>query len=260
MPDAPAPSATDELVNKLAAEIRKPAAAPPPPPRSRDEILRTLDEAGKQGAGKFAEEFATTVLMPMQGQNIRAAAQLNRRLTEKDPEVGKLYARYRDKVEARAAELGGDAYIAEKGLDAVVRTVAAEDPAYIEELAETRANAKLAEKEAAIVKAKADAEAKAKAEERPPVEGVHAGTVGAPSTPTPTEADEIAKIEVTRQDEEIARRVFRMTPTEVREQRHQIAKMEKKYGPLGLRQLGGVPIVSLSDCRTGNGQPHPEGD
>lgn len=254
---APAPPSTrddDALVKALAAEIRKPAPPAPAAPPSRDELLKRLDEAGKQGAGKFAEEFATTVLMPAQMQNVRHAAQLNRRMAEKDPETGKLYKRYRDKVEARVAELGGDAYIAEKGLDGIVRSVAAEDPVYIDEIADAR----LAEKVAAIEAAqKAKAAEEAAAGRRPPTETVHAGAAPAPAAHVPTEEEAIAKIEVSDEDATLARAIFRMTPTDVRRQRHEIAKMERRYGPIGIKQLGGVPIVELSTMRTGNGSPYP---
>ncbi len=257
----PAASATDELVAKLAAEIRNAAPAPTqvsPVSPTREAILKRLDDAGKEGAGKFAEELANTVLMPMQAGNIRVAAQLQRRSVERDPELGKLYKRYKKQVEARASELGGDAYIAERGLDSVVRSVAAEDPAYVDELAETRADEKVAKRDAeAKVKADADAATAAAATpKRAPTETVHAGYVPTPSAPEATEEEEIRRIEVSDEDVTLGRTLFRMTPTDIKKQRHEIAKMERKFGPIGIKQLGGVPIVDLASCRTQHG-PYP---
>lgn len=252
-PATPTALDTDTLVARLAAEIRKPAPATPP---SREALLKDLDEAGKKGAGEYTKALADNVLVPMQASNVRAAAQINRRIVEKDSAVGPLYKRYRKEVEARAAELGGDAYIAEKGLESVIRSVAAEDPAYVEELAETRANAKIAEREAAA-KAATEKEEQEKAARaaaaRPPVEKVHAGAAPAPSAPEASEEEEIKAIQVTDADADIARRVFRITANDVRQQRHQIAKMEKKYGALGIRQLGGIPICTMADI----GLPEP---
>jgi len=259
MPD-PTPSATDELVNRLAAEIRKPAAPPAPPAPSRDDLMKRLDDAGAKGAGKYTEELVSTVLMPMQGQNIRAAAQLNRRIAEKDPDVGRLYKRYRDKVEARATELGGDIYIAEKGLESVIRSVASEDPAYIDEIADARVAEKIAARDAAAAAeaAKKAAEAAAAAPaRRPPTETIHTGVVGAPAAAAPSEEEAIRAIEISDEDAALAKTIFRMTPTDVKRQRHEIAKMERKYGPIGIKNLGGVPICELRDMKTGSGAPYP---
>lgn len=269
MPDpaapTPAPSAADELVAKLAAEIRNAAPAPTsaaPAAPSREALLKRLDEVGKEGAGRYTEELVNTVLMPMQAGNIRVAAQLNRRSAERDPDLGRLYKRFHKQVEARAAELGGDAYIAEKGLDSVIRSVAAEDPAYMDEITETRANEKVAKREAEAKAAadKAAAEAAAATPARRPTETVHSGVVPAPSTPEPTEEEEIRKIDVSEDDARLARAIFRMTPTDVKRQRHEIAKMERRYGALGIKQLGGVPIVDLATCSTGTGAYPVDGD
>lgn len=254
--------ATDELVARLAAEIRNAAPAPvpvSPVAPTREALLKKLDEVGKEGAGRYTEELAQTILMPMQAGNIRAAAQINRRIVERDPALASLYKRFRKEVDARAAELGGDAYIAEKGLDSVIRSVAAEDPTYVDEVAETRANEKVAKRdaEAKVAADAAAAAAAAGAPRRAPTETVNAGTVPAPSTPEPTEEEEIRRIEVTEEDSRLARAIFRMTPTDVKRQRHEIAKMERKYGALGIKQLGGVPIVELSTCKTGTGAPYP---
>jgi hypothetical protein len=255
----PEPSDVDALAAKLAAEIRKGAPSPTAAP-TRESILKRLDDAGKEGAGKFAEALAETVLMPAQMQNVRHAAQLNRRVAEGSATIGPLYKRFKDAVEARATELGGDAYIAEKGLEGVIRAVAAEDPAYTEEVVESRLQARIAaiEAEKAKKQAEAAASAAAAAGARPPTETVHAGAAPAPASAAPSEADEIARIAISDEDAKLGRAIFRMTPGEIRVQRHQIAKMEAKYGVIGIKQLGGVPICELRDCVVDtNGRPYP---
>src|SRR5882672_9760698 len=208
----PEPSDVDVLAAKLAAEIRRGAPpAPAPAPASRESILKRLDDAGKEGAGKFAEALAETVLMPAQMQNVRHAAQLNRRVAEGSATLGPLYKRFKDAVESRAAELGGDAYIAEKGLEGVIRAVAAEDPAYTEEVVESRLTQRIAAIEAEKAEKQAEeaaAAAAAAGAARRPTDTVHAGAAPAPSTAAPTEAEEIAKIEVSDEDAKLGRAIF----------------------------------------------------
>lgn len=246
--------AINEVVSQLKRGAESIASAVPSAPRapanSPEAVLEELEKAGQKGAAEYTKALAEKVLTPMQLGYVSQMAAMNRRVAEADPEIGPLMRKYGKQVDEHVRKHGiGDAYLAQYGYSAIAKSVAADDPAYVEEKARVRADAMIAEWKAKNPTTKPPA--------GPAVETVHAGPVGTPPSATPSEEDAIKSIEVSRAEEELARRVWRMTPNDVRKQRYEIAKAVEKYGEFGLREIGGTPICSFADMRAGGTPENP---
>jgi hypothetical protein len=168
---------------------------------------------------------------------------MNRRMAERDPDMGPLMKRYSKQIDTKIRDLNiTDAYLSQYGYEGIARAVASEDPAYLEERATVIADKKIAERDAAAAKAAKPAPAA-----RTPVEGVHAGSVSAPRAPAATEEAAIRAVEVSAADVEQGRLLFGMSEDDIKRQRWEIQQQEARYGAFGIKQLGGVPICELSD-------------
>lgn len=251
-----------ELVNKMDsaaqrfedASAKATAPAPPEPeaPLTKDRLNEMATDENV-GVGGVLEEVGRKVLGPMAAQPYILQKKTNRRLIEKDPELGKLAKKHSKDIDKYVKEHNiSDVQLANEGFEPVLQAVLADDPEFQEERANKRADEILAER-----KAKADAEeAERKEKEGPtpgpvvrPSERPHVGAVAAPSAePSKTEAEEIAKIELDPDELEFHRRYFKMTPEQAKRARYERLKTEKEHGgPLGIKGLGGYPIASLKD-------------
>lgn len=248
-------SAVDALADKIregtaridaASVAPKPVAAPvAPAPVFTPETLVTLcEQAGlpKEAAGVFVE-FAKNVVAPIYSSQITGEAKRNKREAERDPETGPLMKRYAVEIDTIIRQRGiTDAYLAENGYTDIARLAAANDPKYFEE----RVAAEVAKRAPAVAPA-APAIIVPGVAPRPPVEGVAAAGAPQPAPAPKTRDEEIARVQVTREEVDLHRTVFGMTEKDLKKQKLEIAELTRELGPLGLKQAGGMPICRLED-------------
>jgi hypothetical protein len=232
----------------MEAARSRPVPATPAAPTKEPLRPADLDKlASEQGAGAAFSAFTNEVLMPMQAANVKTAVQFNRSLVQRDAELGPLMARYKDQIATKIKDEGiTDIYLAQHGFEGLIRSIAGQDPAYINELADK----KMAEKVAA-------ANAAAANQPKPPTptpprvasETVNRSPAAPPAAPNPAtdEAAAIAAIEVDPQQEQILGALCGMDKGDIQKQKHEIAKWEQRLGPLGVAQAGGIPICEFDE-------------
>jgi len=251
-------SAVDALADKIregtaridaaSASVPKPTAPPvaAAPVFTPETLASMCEQAGlpKEAAGVFVE-FAKNVVLPVYSSQITAEARRNKRDAERDSVTGPLMKRYDKEISGIIKERGiTDAYLAEHGYEDLARLAASNDPAYFEE----RVQAEIAKRAPAPAPAAATpAVVTPGAPARHPVEGVAPSAIP-PSPRAPRNRDEeIAAVQVTREDVDLHRTVFGMTEKDLKRQRLEIAEHERELGPVGRKQALGIPICRLED-------------
>ena len=231
---------TEAIKATTAAVAPKPAAAP-----SIDLSAEGLDRMAKeQGVGKVMQTIGQQVLVPMQDQAYDLAIKANRRLVEKDPELGKWAKKHKASVDA--AIKADPRRAAEDGVDGIVRSLRDGDSEFQNERVETEVQRRLVEE-------------RAKAPE--PVPGPYltpaprtpvdrpspVSATSATSTVIPTTlAAEIAAIPIS--DDEVTE-FRRLVPGGTREdiQIHRHARLQAQKDMTQYNRQGGVPICSLEE-------------
>jgi hypothetical protein len=234
---------TETIRQATAAAAPKPAAAPAVP--AVDLSAEGLDRMAKeQGVGKVMQAVGQHVLLPMQEQAYDLAIKANRRLVEKDPELGKWAKKHKAAVDA--AIKADPRRAAEDGVDGIVRSLRDGDSEFQNERVEAEVQRRLAEE-------------KAKAPE--PVPGPYltpaprvpvdrpapvSAPSASPATAPTTLSAEIASIPVS--DEEVAE-FRRLVPGGTKEdiQIHRHARLQAQKDMVQYNRQGGVPICSLEE-------------
>ena len=244
---------TESIRSATAAVTPKPAAAP-----AVDLSAEGLDRMAKeQGVGKVMQTIGAQVLVPMQEQAYDLAIKANRRLVEKDPELGKWAKKHKSAVDAaitrdrharleRAAIKADPRRAAEDGVDGIVRSLRDGDSEFQNETVEARVQQRLTEE-------------RAKAPEpvpgpyltpapRVPVDRpspVSASSPTSAAAPTTLSA-EIAAIPVS--DDEVTE-FRRLVPGGTKEdiQIHRHARLQAQKDMTQYNRQGGVPICSLEE-------------
>lgn len=231
---------TESIRSATAAVTPKPAAAP-----AVDLSAEGLDRMAKeQGVGKVMQTIGAQVLVPMQEQAYDLAIKANRRLVEKDPELGKWAKKHKSAVDA--AIKADPRRAAEDGVDGIVRSLRDGDSEFQNETVEARVQQRLTEE-------------RAKAPEpvpgpyltpapRVPVDRpspVSASSPTSAAAPTTLSA-EIAAIPVS--DDEVTE-FRRLVPGGTKEdiQIHRHARLQAQKDMTQYNRQGGVPICSLEE-------------
>jgi hypothetical protein len=233
---------TETIRAATAAAAPKPVAPTTP---AVDLSAEGLDRMAKeQGVGKVMQTIGQQVLVPMQEQAYDLAIKANRRLVEKDPELGKWAKKHKSAVDA--AIKADPRRAAEEGVDGIVRSLRDGDSEFQNERVETEVQRRLAEEKAKtpeIVPGPYLTPAPRVPVDRPaPVSAPSASTPAAPTTLSA----EIAAIPVS--DDEVAE-FRRLVPGGTREdiQIHRHARLQAQKDMVQYNRQGGVPICSLEE-------------
>lgn len=232
---------TEAIRASTAAVAPKPAAPAAP---TVDLSVEGLDRMAKeQGVGKMIQAVGQHVLLPMQEQTYDLAIKANRRLVEKDPELGKWAKKHKTAVDA--AIKADPRRAAEDGVDGIVRSLRDGDTEFQGERVEAEVQRRLTEE-------------RAKAPEpvpgpyltpapRVPVDRPAPVSSGSPAPAAPTTLSaEIAAIPVS--DDEVTE-FRRLVPGGTKEdiQIHRHARLQAQKDMVQYNRQGGVPICSLEE-------------
>jgi len=233
---------TEAIKASTAAVAPKPAAPAAP---AIDLSPEGLDRMAKeQGVGRVMQAVGQHVLVPMQDQAYDLAIKANRRLVEKDPELGKWAKKHKASVDA--AIKADPRRAAEDGVDGIVRSLRDGDSEFQNERVEVEVQRRLAEEKAKaleLVPGPYLTPAPRVPVDRPsPVSSPSASPAAAPTTLSA----EIAAIPVS--DDEVTE-FRRLVPGGTREdiQIHRHARLQAQKDMVQYNRQGGVPICSLEE-------------
>ena len=237
----------DEAVASKPREIEAPVA---PAPTFTPETLKALcDEKGlPEGTHDVFMEFAKNVIYPMYQGNITKQAKDAKREVLRDAKLGPAYTKHEAAIKVLMKEQGvNDAYIAEHGFERLVKLAAAEagDFSVFPNAPASAAPVAPATPGATPPVVPAVAGPPAPPPPRPPVEGVAPITTAPVLNQPTTREEEIRAVEVTREEVDENRKIWGLSEGDLKTQRYEIAQWKKELGPIGLRQVGGVPVCSL---------------
>lgn len=239
------------------AEASRGAITPPVAASAltEDQFAAAIDEAVAAKGGNVSAgviKALKDVLPGIAAGQFSQGATVNRALATNDPTLkdGKgvpLMTRFDKEIRSYIKERGiTDQYLAQFGYGDIVAHVAQRDAGYQAE----RKQAVIDEYKAAQDKLRTAA---------PGVvtggEGVNVGGNVAPPAAQLTEDQQIAAIEVPKQQEALLTKRYGLTKSDIQRQKFEMRQMEAIHGAEGLRQLGGMPVVSLDVMTMDAGVP-----
>lgn len=225
--------------------------APIAEPLTIERLNELADPEQGGSVGKALQEVGEKVLAPMYGKQFDTAKRLQRKLVEQNVELGEFARAHRKEVDEYITSRGvTDQVLADDGYEEHVKELMDRDPT----LREARDKVKLEEAVATRLKELGyDPEViptvvtpVQTSAPRPTDRPVARPSVG-PGPVLLTEAQQIARVQVSEKEAKEAKDVWGMTVADVQKQRFERLKLEDELGEMGLRNVGGLPVCTLEE-------------
>lgn len=197
--------------------------------------------ANEKGVGAALQAVGQHVLAPMQNEAYELAVKTQRRVVERDAELGKWAKKHSKDVDA--AIKADPARVANEGVDTIVRDLRDRDEEYRNERVEVEVVRRLAEEKAKL----APTAPPMPVTSRPPVDRPGLPVAAAPAAPSNLAAD-IAAVEINPDAFAIFQQLVpEGTEDDFRKERYAMDQDVKRLGAAGIRKAGGYPICTMDE-------------